>query len=255
MSSEYRLKPVFCMLVFIHLMEIDSLFPADPEKAISPTQRAWLEPYGRAVAVWAWPFYIMNRILMRFMFRLRVIGRGHLPKTGPFILTPNHTSHLDAPALAAALSHRLLSQTRWLARSDVIFSSPFLRLICRLAQAIPVEEDPEHTGSFNLAAAALSIRQGKNLIWFPEGHRSKDGRLQPFKTGVGVILEHFRIPAIPVRITGAYEALPPDRRFPRFRKITVEFGEPVDAATLEKEGPGNSAAQRVAQALQRRVAG
>lgn len=205
------------------------------------------------MAALAWFFYVSNRGLMRLFFRLRVIGVGRLPKKEPFILAPNHASHLDAPALAAALSFSFLRRTQWLARSDVVSASAFLRLVCRLAQAIPIQPDDADPSGANLAAAAAVLRRGRNLVLFPEGQRSLTGELQPFHTGVGVLLQEFQVPVVPVLIRGTFRALPPHCRFPRPARVTVTFGPPLDPGRLEREGAGDLPAQRIAHALHRHL--
>jgi long-chain acyl-CoA synthetase len=78
--------------------------------------------------------------------------------------------------------------------------------------------------------------------------------LQPFKPGVGLLLEHFRVPVVPVSINGTYEAMPPGRALVRPKKITVVFGEPLSVDDLERRGEGDRPQDRIVQALRDRVA-
>jgi long-chain acyl-CoA synthetase len=96
-----------------------------------------------------------------------------------------------------------------------------------------------------LAFGAAALERGKNLIWFPEGRRSHGGDLQPFKPGVGLLLEHFRVPVVPVSINGTYEAMPPGRALVRPKKITVVFGEPLSVDDLERRGEGDRPQDRI----------
>src|SRR5439155_25882836 len=112
-----------------------------PEEALSDRQKQWLEPLGPVQSVLSWCMLALNRALMRGLFRLRVQGLEHLPGRGPFILVPNHVSYLDSPALAAALGYRRLRQTYWGGWTGVAFRNPVMRLMSRLAQVVPIEQE------------------------------------------------------------------------------------------------------------------
>jgi long-chain acyl-CoA synthetase len=223
-----------------------------PEEVLSDRQKRWLEPLGRVQAVLAWCMFALNRALMRGLFRLRVQGLEHLPGRGPFILVPNHASYLDSPALAAGLGHRRLRQTYWAGWTGVAFRNPLTRLMSRLAQVVPIEQGRSALSSLAFGAAVL--KRGKNLIWFPEGGFSPTGELQPFKPGIGMLLEHFHVPVVPVFLHGTREALPPGKVLPGLNRIRVVFGKPLQTEDLERQGEGDQPPDRIAQALHDRVA-
>ena len=77
-------------------------------------------------------------------------------------------------------------------------------------------------------------------VWFPEAWRSPDGSLQRFLPGIGQLLLRSAAPAVPTYISGAFEALPRDRRIPKFRQIRVAFGCPEPVATLRASGDGHA---------------
>ncbi len=79
------------------------------------------------------------------------------------------------------------------------------------------------------------------------------GKLLPFKSGIGTLLEHCPVKVVPVRIFGTYESLPHGSFLRRFEKITVVFGEAVSPEELLKEGAGHTNAERIANALHDRV--
>ena len=86
-------------------------------------------------------------------------------------------------------------------------------------------------------------------MWFPEGERSANGKLQEFKPGIGMLLEHFPAPVIPVFVHGTHQALPPGKFLPRPRMIRVVLGKPLDARELERESRGEEPHQKIASAL------
>ncbi len=92
-----------------------------------------------------------------------------------------------------------------------------------------------------------------SLVWFPEAKRTLDGKLLPFKQGIGVLLKDQSIPIVPVFLDGTAKALPIGAFFPTPTKIKVWFGESVQAAQLIKEGEGETPQERIANGLRDRV--
>jgi long-chain acyl-CoA synthetase len=95
----------------------------------------------------------------------------------------------------------------------------------------------------------------RNLVWFPEGARSLSGTLQRFRPGIGLLLlANSDVPVVPVWIDGTGAALPPGRLWPRMATVSMRFGAPCAVAELEAEGSGESREEKIANALQARVA-
>lgn len=145
-----------------------------------------------------------------------------------------------------------LSQTYWAGLSTVAFNNPFKRFMCRLGQAVPIT--PEHGAVSGLAFASAILKRDQRLVWFPEGRRSLDGELQPFKPGLGTVLKRISVPVIPAWIEGTHEAWPETRRFPRLGSIRVIFGEPVDVNELLKAGASEKPEWKIMEGLHQRLA-
>jgi len=223
-----------------------------PEEILDETQKRWLEPLSPAELVASRGMFVLNRALMRSPFRLRARGLENLPESGPFVLAPNHVSYLDSFALAAALDDGRLRGTHWAGWVGAAFGNPVTRLVSRLARVVPI--DPSRAGTSSLAFGAAVLGRGKNLVWFPEGERSWSGELGPFKRGLGVLLEHYRVPVVPVFVEGTYEAMPRGSAMVRPRRVTVTFGEPSSVDELEHRGEGEEPRDRIVEALRDRVA-
>ena len=223
-----------------------------PEEVLSDEQKRWLRPLGPAESTAARCLFILNRGIGRGLFRLRVEGMEHLPEEGPFVIAPNHVSYLDPFAIAAALGYRRLRQTYWGGWAGAAFGNPLFRLVSRLAQVVPV--DPDRAGVSSLAFGAAVLKREKNLVWFPEGQRSPDGELQLFKPGIGMLLDHFRIPVVPVFVSGTRGAMPPGKALPRPKKVTVKFGPSLDVHDLKQQGEGEEPQDRIVHALRECVA-
>ncbi|MDX6380281.1 MAG: long-chain acyl-CoA synthetase, partial [Rubrobacteraceae bacterium] len=223
-----------------------------PEEVLSAEQKRWLEPLGSAMSFMAWGLFLLNRAIMRGLFRLRAEGLENLPERGPFVITPNHVSYLDSFVVAAALDYGLLRRTYWAGWTGAAFSNPLNRFVSRLAQTVPI--DPDRAGVSSLAFGAAVLKREKNLVWFPEGERSPTGRLQPFKPGIGMLLNHFRVPVVPVFIHGTGEAMPRGKALVRPAKITVVFDKPLEVSDLEQQGEDGQPHDRIIQGLHDRMA-
>jgi long-chain acyl-CoA synthetase len=232
---------------------IPQALPLDqPEEVLSNEQKRWLRPLGPAESAVARGMFALNREIARRAFHLQVEGAEHLPEEGPFALTPNHISFLDPFAVAAALDYRRLRNTYWAGRVGVAFGNPLTRRVSRLARAVPIDS---HRAVFSsLAFGAVVLESQKNLIWFPEGHRSPTGELQPFKPGIGMLLDRYPVPVVPVFIDGTHEAMPPGRVWVQPKKVTVIFGKSLDPRELEQQGEGDQPQSRIVQALHEHVA-
>lgn len=230
--------------------EFKSSWLEEPDASLSAKQHRWLRPHGPVMRATTATLYALDCAAVRTLFGLRVKGLEHVPEGQPFVLIPNHLSYLDPPVLAAAIGYRRFRETYWGGWTGVMTTNPFNRLLSRIGQVIPV--DPDRALISSLAFGAAVLKNGKNLVWFPEGGLSRNGRLQPFRPGIGVLLERYPTLAVPVAIDGTDRALPPDTFFPRPTPVTVEFGQPLRVCDMEK-GKGDRLPERIANSLREHV--
>jgi long-chain acyl-CoA synthetase len=196
----------------------------------------------------------LARLAMRRLFALAADGQENLPASGPFILCPNHESYLDPVAVAAALPKDQLKRTWFAGWTGILFTTAPRRFFSRVAQIIPV--DQARGGGASLQLAAEIFARGAALMWFPEGGLTRDGTLQRFHAGIGVLVERHRVPIVPVAIDGTFEAWPFVDGFPRgfkqFHKVSVRFGKAIDPEPLI--AAANGSPQAIADALRDRLA-
>jgi long-chain acyl-CoA synthetase len=231
----------------VKLTEAAGLVFEDPQRFVSDAQRRWLRPLGRSEVLWAHALYAVNRYAMRHLFRLEVVGYENLPRDGNFICAPNHMSVLDPFVVAATVDFEQLRRTYWAGWTGLAFANRLFRFVSRVAQVLPIEQDRAAFSS--LAMSLIVLGEGRSLIWFPEGERSRDGRLHRFRTGIGLVLARCPTRTVPMRIEGTFEAMPTGRRFPRFKRIRILIGKPLTTAELEKAGRGSSREERITGAL------
>ncbi len=222
-----------------------------PDALLDADQRQWLSARGWFVSRLGAALLRLVRWLMPSVFDLEVHGRDRVPVHGPCVLAPNHASLLDAPALIAVLSDTFLNQTYWGGWTGIMFRNPVMRLVSRATRVLPIDQSSRPLANLALGAAALA--RGHNLVWFSEGTRSPDGRLQPFQPGIGLVLTAHPVPVVPVRIEGTFEALPRSARWPRRGTIRITFGTALDPRELGGDSTGAERYRRIAAALHDRV--
>ncbi|MEW6663617.1 MAG: AMP-binding protein [Thermodesulfobacteriota bacterium] len=230
----------------------EDLSLAEPEGFLSRGQKRWLEPLTRAELLQAKVLFRLNEALIKPVLGLRVLGLENVPERGPYLITPNHVSYLDAFVLAAALGTERLGGLFWAGFAATAFANPLNRHVSRLALAFPV--DPGRSPFSSLAFGAAVLKRGQNLVWFPEGERSPDGKLRRFKPGVGVLLEHYPVPVVPAFVHGTEAVLPVGGFIPRPGRVAVIFGSAVSVDELEREGRGKERKDRIVSGLEGRVA-
>ena len=193
-----------------------------------------------------WFFLQFAQLVARMCFSLEVIGREHLPRSGGYLLAMNHQSYLDPPVVALAAAPRPI---HFLARKTLL-RWPVLGPIFPRLNVVPVDQErPDMSALKNVIRL---LRAGETTIVFPEGARTLDGELQPAQPGIGLIIAKTLVPVVPMRVFGAYEAMPPGSSRVRMRPITVKIGEPLTftADDLRKPSGDN---REVYQGLSERV--
>jgi long-chain acyl-CoA synthetase len=220
------------------------------ERPMATDFARWLAPTGIFATAFGMALYALDWLVMRGLFRLRVTGAEQLPAAGAFVITANHVSDLDGMAIAAALPWSRFRRLYWAGDVVRMFSNPLSRLFCRAMHVVPVDEN--YPGAV-LESARRVLAAGNVQVWFPEGWRSPDGRLQRFLPGIGQLLLRSGVPAVPVYIGGAFEALPRNRRIAKLRQITVAFGAPAPVEILRAAGDGRTDQERITDGLRQRI--
>ena len=212
----------------------------------------WLAPTGTVLHLLGLAVLALNKAIFRTFFHLTIDGLDNLPRRGPLVIAPNHTSFLDPFALAAALPKSFLAQTYWAGIRQILFGSRARRLFSRMAHVIPIDQDRAASTGFLLASEVL--KRGLTVVWFPEGQRSHDGRLQKFMPGIGRLAEDPQIKFLPVAIRGTFESWPRSRTLPRLHRISVSFDVPFSRQDLLECSEGVDEHETTSNGLHRRLA-
>lgn len=211
--------------------------------AAAPDDRSEI---GFFINPWYYTLYHLARLVGRLCFRCRVLHADRIIQHGPVIVASNHQSYLDPPLAGSACTRAVY----FLARKTLL-DIPVLGRILPKLNVVPV--DQEGTDRSALKALIRLLEQGHCTVVFPEGARTPDGRLQPAQPGLGLVIAKTRAPVVPMRIFGAYDALPRGSSRLRFARITIVVGEPIFFSESDVAGRGRelyaALSQRVMDAI------
>ena len=156
-----------------------------------------------------------------------VTGAANLDAVeGAVLICPTHASHLDFSTLRLALGPRHRSRLAPAVAADYFATSRLRWFFAAWLGAFPFERRRRGaTDSFTAAARLLGA--GWSVVIFPEGTRSRDGSIGPFKPGAGLLAERSGCEVLPVRIIGTWRVLPPGAHLPRRGRVEVRFGAPL----------------------------
>lgn len=157
--------------------------------------------------------------LYGWMFQCEVKGMENLPEKGPYILAPNHQSFLDAPLVVCHLTKRQLCNTYFYAKRDHV-KSPQRRWMASNHNIIIMDMS---TLKDSIQMLGEVLGKGKNLVIFPEGSRTRNGKVGNFKKTFAILSKELNVPIVPVKIEGAFEAWPRTKKLPRRHKVTAEY--------------------------------
>jgi 1-acyl-sn-glycerol-3-phosphate acyltransferase len=181
--------------------------------------------------------------------RLEVTRAGSLPD-GPLIFACNHESALDIWALVATVPRIV----RFVAKIE-LFRIPVFGQYMRLGGHIAVDRSNRSNAVASLRRAGQTVRAGTSLIVFPEGTRSLDGRIRPFKKGPFVVAHEAGVPVVPVAISGAGRITPKNHIAVQPGTIRIAIGDPVSPADFPDKSALLLEVRRRVIALHRSVGG
>ena len=196
-----------------------------------------------------WLYWVTPRIArvgMRLVgVRVEIRGVEHLERGRVYIFMPNHSSNLDPPVLIPAIPGR----SSILVKKEV-FRIPILGTAMKWAELVPVDRGDREAAIESVNAAIRVMQRGLHMLVFPEGTRTSDGRLLPFKKGPFHLAMDSGAPVVPITVLGTFESWPKTRFALRPGTATVVFHEPIDPRAFpDRESLMEAVRHKIASAL------
>jgi 1-acyl-sn-glycerol-3-phosphate acyltransferase len=173
-----------------------------------------LQWIGRSIFTPVWP--------------MTVTGRDRIPKSGGVVVISNHQSYLDLILLGQAIDREIT----YIARTG-LWSSPLYRALTWPFRLVRIRRGEADLSALKECVGRLE--RGELLLLFPEGTRTRDGRVGRFTMGFLAMAQRARVPVVPARVFGSFEAWPRSHPLPSPGRIRLEFFPPIDAAGRRRE--------------------
>ena len=172
---------------------------------------------------YAWHARLWARLMLTLnLVKVTVVGAENLPN-GPVIFMSNHQSNFDILSLLAAMPR----QFYWIAKKE-LFEIPIFGHSMRRSGYIPLDRGDGRKALQSIDTTAATIHQGKSVVLFPEGTRTPDGNLLPFKRGGFILARKAAVPVIPVTINGSGRINPANQIRLYSGNITIILHPPID---------------------------
>lgn len=155
--------------------------------------------------------------------RWKIVRQGQLDPAQHYIFMSNHVSNLDPPLLIPLLPHRVTIMVK-----KELFRLPILGRAMRMADCVPIDRKNRESAIASVREAEAVIRRGHHMVVYPEGTRSRDGRLLPFKKGPFYMAMETGVPIVPITLLGTETLLPKGKFFVKPGEVTVVFHPPID---------------------------
>ena len=178
----------------------------------------------KVATAWARTILFVSRV------KIQTSGVEKLDPAKSYIFMANHQSNFDIPVLLG----RLPVQFRWLAKEE-LFRIPIFGSSMRKCGYISIDRSNRKLAFASLKEAARKIRDGVSVLIFPEGTRSRDGRIQPFKKGGFVLSVDAGVPIVPIVIYGTCFIMPKGRLLIRSRMVRMDILEPIETTAFTRK--------------------
>jgi len=185
------------------------------------------------------------RPLARLIYRPTIIGADNVPPTGGVLLASNHLSFIDSVVIPLVAPRKVV----FLAKAEYFTGTGVRGALTRAwftaIGMIPVDRDTHRSAQESLDKALEVLQDGEAFGIYPEGTRSRDGRLYRGRTGVAWLALTAGVPVVPVALEGTERIQPVGSRLPRVDKVTVRFGPPLHFAERYAGVPAGRARREV----------
>jgi 1-acyl-sn-glycerol-3-phosphate acyltransferase len=213
-----RKLKIFARLFKVHVLTHSATVVLGTAMMVTVLLTPWKSSWPKIARLWS------RHVLRVSDVKVSMKSYGNFDLDKPFILMSNHVSNMDIPTLFQAFP----VEFRFLTKHTLKYV-PFFGWAMMAAKFIFVDRSNPEKARQSIDAAAAAISGGRSIAVFPEGTRSPDGNLLPFKKGGFVLAVKTGVQVIPVYLKGAYEAMPKDTYETKAAHVEVRVGDAIDA--------------------------
>ena len=221
---------------------------SERKKANRQHQQNWVR--SKPVRFLGVPFRKFVYRMIRRYARISVQGVENLDlKSSQVLFVSNHTSNLDTPAILMSLPSELqnkLAVAAWGEWYKTGHKGKKVDFVNRAGRMVIMQfrnmlfntysMDRSENSLQSLQYTGRLVDEGHGILIFPEGQITETGKMLPFERGIGILVQELRVPVVPVRLSGLYEILPPEKRWPISKgEVVVKFGKPIPYEALKNK--------------------
>jgi len=230
--DEKIFSEIMIMQELYEYIERNKSFKKTTQKSLKDVLK---EPIDKKLIYSPWIMILYKTLLypiFKIYFRLEINGCENIPKTA-CVIAPSHQSMLDGFIVEATLPYKILKNSFFLAYKNV-FGTTLLKPIADNGQTILI--DANENLKQTMQYCALPLKSNSNLVIFPEGARTRDGKLLEFRPFFAMLSKIYNVPVVPVVIVGSFEALRSGTSFPKPKKVKLKYLEPIypDELSIEE---------------------
>lgn len=198
-----------------------------PVMLVTTVLTALITIIGSLVGLGKWfgyhPGMMWSRVMCRIAFvGVSVSGRENIDRRTSYVFVANHQSAYDIFTLFGFLGHNF----RWMMKKE-LRKIPLVGFACEMAKQVFIDRSSPAAMRSSIRRAESLLKGGMSVVVFPEGQRSRTGKVGAFKRGAFALATEFNLPIVPLTISGAYDVMPRQSRIPRPGKIQLTIHKPI----------------------------
>lgn len=170
-----------------------------------------------------WPAHIWGRVFCWLtLVRVTVEGRENIDRKTSYVFVANHQGAYDIFSIYGYLNHNF----RWMMKA-ALRSIPLVGYACEVSRQVYVDKSSPSALRHTMDRAEKLLSGGMSIVVFPEGARTWDGKMKPFKRGAFLLAQEFSLPVVPITIDGAFDVMPRFKKLPRRGRIRLTIHRPI----------------------------
>ena len=170
-----------------------------------------------------WPEVLWGKIFCWLAFvKVTISGKENIDKKTSYVFVANHQGAYDIFSIYGYLGHEF----RWMMKAS-LSKIPMVGFACVMSKQVYVDKSSPSALKTTMSRAQNLLSDGMSIVVFPEGARSSNGKMRPFKRGAFMLAQEFKLPIVPITINGAFDVLPRFKKLPRWGHIHLTIHNPI----------------------------